>query len=195
MKKEFKKPDVKAPRYRLCSKRLIDKDLLLSFHEKFPRFNNLTMEQFRQIVKVTNTKLWETTLSYRDGIELPEGLGYLFIGTCPSPKKTNVNYDKSIVLEQRVTHRNFESDNFLCKIFYTNYANKYKFKLREIWMFKGIRQYTRAVSKVYPERWKLFIQVDSFMHIKDLYKKYLKRDWINRRSSTITEGYNEFEVD
>ena len=28
----------------------------------------------------------------RDGVELPDSLGYIFIGTCPAAKTVNTNY-------------------------------------------------------------------------------------------------------
>jgi hypothetical protein len=195
MKKEFKKPDVKAPRYRLCSMRLIDKDMLQRFKEKHPEFKDLTITEFRRIVEAFNGKLWDTAIDYRDGVELPEGLGFIFIGTCPSPKKTNTDYSKSLKLGTRVRHRNFESDNYLAKIFYTNYANKYKFKNREVWMFKGIRQFTREVSKVYPTKWNTFVKVDSYMHIRELYKKHGRREWARKEGNKLLENYNEFDLE
>ncbi len=196
MRKEFKKPDVTAPRYRLCSMRLIDQDMLDNFKAKHPEFKDITMLQFRSIIKTFNGKMRDVAVNYRDGIELPEGLGYIFIGTCPSPKKTNTDYSTSLSLGTRVRHRNFESDNYLCKIFYTNYANKYKFKNREVWMFKGIRQFTREVSKVYPEKWNTYIKVDSFMHIAELYKRHLKKEWsIRANILDMSSDYNEFAID
>lgn len=196
MKKEFKKPDVTAPRYRLCSMRLIDENMLKKFREKHPEFKHITMSQFRSIIKTFNGKLWEGAIDNRDGVELPEGLGYIFIGTCPSPKKTNTDYSKSLKLGTRVRHRNFESDNYLCKIFYTNYANKYRFKNREVWMFKGIRQFSREVSRVYPLRWTMYLKVDSFIHIRQLYKRHLNKEWSAQKNiDDLPPDYNEFDLD
>lgn len=195
MRKEFKKPDVTAPRYRLCSMRLIDEDMLSRFKEKHPEFKHITMTQFRSIIKTFNGKLWEEAVNHRDGVELPEGLGYIFIGTCPSPKKTNTDYSKSLSLGTRVRHRNFESDNYLCKIFYTNYANKYRFKNREVWMFEGIRQFKRTASKVYPEKWATYVKVDSYLHINKLYQRHKRKEWsIQKNIDDLPDNYNEFDV-
>ena len=39
-----------------------------------------------KVIKSFNGKVWEGVIDNRNGIELPESLGYLFIGSCPPSK-------------------------------------------------------------------------------------------------------------
>lgn len=195
MMTQIKKPNLAAPRFRPTRHNVLDQDLLKRFRDKFPQYKEISDSKLREIIAVFNENLWQTSVTYRDGAELPEGLGYIFIGSCPSPKKFNADYSVSLQLGARLRHRNFESDNFLAKIFYTNYANKYKFQHRELWQFKGVRNFTRTVAEVYPENWKTYLQVDNLSHISKMFQKSCKTDWINKRGEEIAAEYNEFDMD
>lgn len=196
MVREFKKPDVKAPRCRGTAIRIISNSFLKEFVQKHPQYKNLDVSKLKKILKCFHGKLWDHTVNNRDGVELPENLGSLFIGTCGSPKKYNTDFGNSIRGDFRHRHRNFESDNYLAKIFYTNYNSRYKFKFRELWSFSATRDFKRTVAKVYPEKWKTYVYVESgrniarYManHRKNEYFKYMKENF------EIDESYNEFDI-
>ncbi len=192
---EFKKPDLKAPRYRIDRMLLLNKALYKRFIKQFPEHKDTTLDQFKTIIKTFNGEMWDTAVHTRDGVEFPEGLGFTFIGTCAPPKKKNTDHVTSAKFNTRISHRNFESDNFLAKIFYTNFASKYKFKDREVWKFIGTRAYKRTVAKVYPEKWKMYIQVDNFQRISKMYDKHRKRDLAIRLAKPVESDYNEFAID
>ena len=111
------------------------------------------------------------------------------------PKKYNVDYIKSKELNQNVKHRNFESDNFIAKIFYTNFISKYRLQDRELWQFKGEREFTRAVAKHYPENWKKYVQVENFTAINVLFKNKKYKHQMLANTEFHTKDYNEFELD
>lgn len=192
--KEFKKPDLNAPRYRQTRLGVLNADLLDRFREKFPKYKDKTNDELKEIIKVYNTNIWNTVLNYRDGAEMPEGLGYLFIGTCPSPQKYNTDFKVSLVNDTRLKHRNFESDNYLAKIFYTNYANKYKFDHRQIWQFVGIRDFKRAVKPAFRENWMNYVKVERFQQIWKIYDKAMKKTYMKERKDEIPDNYNEFAI-
>ena len=170
MLKEFRKPDVKAPRCRPGASRLINTAFVKNLAERYPETKNLKIADVNKILQVMHGKMWDHAVNNRDGVELFEQLGYVFVGTCNSPKKYNTDYGNSIKQGTTIRHRNFESDNYLAKIFYTNFASKYKFKNRELWMFQPTRAFQRTVSKIYPEKWKIFLQVENNKHFS-LYRK------------------------
>lgn len=196
MIKEFKKPDLKAPRCRQQIHTVLNNKFIEEFTTKHPKYKDLKMSDIRKILNTFHGKLWDHALHNRDGVELPDSLGFVFIGTCFSPKKYNTDFGGSIKNEVTIRHRNFESDNFLAKIFYTNYANKYKFKNRELWVFDAIRDFKRTVSKTYPENWKMYIQVENGIHITNYLKKTRKNNWIKNQKDTfvIDDLYNEFDL-
>jgi len=194
MKKQMNKPDLAAPRFRPTRYNLLSEKFFNRFKKKFPQYKDHSNKELREIIGTYNGLLWKTAVETRDGAEMPEGLGYIFIGSCPSPRKFNVDYSVSLDTGTRLRHRNFESDNFLAKIFYTNYANKYKFQHRELWQFKGVRKFTRTVAEVYPENWMNYLQVDNLAHISKMFKKSIKTELIMKRNDIIPESYNEFDM-
>lgn len=194
---QFKKPDLNAPRKRESKYNVYNKQLLKQFKIDNPEFKNLTPAEFKEIISVFNGELWDHALNYRDGVELPENLGYIFLGTCFSPKKFNTDFGKSILGNGlRYRQKNFESDNFLAKIFYTNFANKYKFRNRELWKFEATRNFKRSVSKIYPNNWKIYVQVESNKNISKYMQAYRKSEWIKKSNETfvIDPLYNEFDL-
>ena len=53
----------------------------------------------------------------RDGVQLPETIGWLFIGTCEQSKKKNIDFAKSVKYGMIVSNKNWETDGKLAKIF------------------------------------------------------------------------------
>tara|TARA_R110000824_G_scaffold124346_1_gene282761 strand:- start:437 stop:952 length:516 start_codon:yes stop_codon:yes gene_type:complete len=167
----FKAPDLNAPRYREKVLGLLNSDLIKEFKEKYPIYENIDDAKLKKIIRLYNTKLWEEVINNREGVELPDSLGYLFIGTCPAAKSVNTNYSLSREYGKVLQNRNLETDGKIAKIFYTNYSTKYRFKNRELWQFKAVRQFKRSVAKAYPKQWSKYIVMESKKRVADMYKK------------------------
>jgi len=195
MSKEYKGPDVKAPRYRSKTTTLLTKDIYKKFLEKYPEYKEHDFEEFKKNISIFNEAIWKTALEYRDGVDLPEGLGNVFIGTCWKKKKTNVDFYKSAKYKMLITNQNYETDGKLGKIFYTNYNNKYRFTNRVMWMFKGCRDFKRTMGKTYPEQWKKYIHIDPSQKINKLYKRQQRRDFMKNQQERMLDYYNEFDMD
>jgi hypothetical protein len=93
--KEFNKPNVKASRYRPEVTTLLDKEFFENFKKTHPKYKHLDNKMLRKIIKKFNQLLYQTVIDTRDGVQLPEQLGWLFIGTCQRSKKDNIDYAKS----------------------------------------------------------------------------------------------------
>jgi hypothetical protein len=194
MAKEYKKPDLKAPRYRPKKLNLTNVEFYNQFITDNPKYSNITPETFKEIIKSFNGKIWETVVDYRDGVELPEQLGYLFIGSCPR-KKSNVDFDKSKHYGVVLQNQNWESDQFIAKIFYTNFETKYRFKNHDLWGFKGVRDFTRMVGKTYPKEWKKYIQVDNKIKISRLFRKHATEYKRKIETIELLKDYDEFKLE
>lgn len=192
--REFKSPDLKAPRYRPEVHTIMNKEFFESFKKKHPKYKDLDNVELRKIVKYFNNTLYQTVIDTRDGVQLPEQIGWLFIGTCQSPKKQNIDFVKSKKYGVAVTNKNWETDGKLAKIFFTSYALKHKMKNREFWGFVACRDFKRAVAKSYPENWNMYLVVEPTIKIKlNNTKNYL----VNSTKQKNIEGlknYNEFEL-
>jgi len=85
--REFKKPDVKAPRFRPEIKNVLDKEFFKVFKDKHTKYKDLDESTIRLIIKKFNQLVYQTVIDTRDGVQLPEQIGWLFIGTCEQSKK------------------------------------------------------------------------------------------------------------
>lgn len=155
--KKFNKPDLNAPRYRPTKLNLTNKEFYDQFITQHPKHSKLSVDEFKNVIKTFNGLIWDKVIEQRDGVELPEQLGYIFIGSCPRRKKESVDYKKSAYYGQCIENQNWESDNYMAKIFYTNFETKYKFKNNDLWGFTGVRDFKRSVSHTYPKEWKKYI--------------------------------------
>ena len=194
MNKEFRKPDVKAPRFRQSGTNVIDKQFFEKFREKYPKYKDISDTQIREIIKSFNELLWETVIETRDGVQLPEGIGYIFIGTCNAPKSNNIDYAKSKKYGVSVSNKNWETDGKLAKIFYSSYASKYKFAFRECWKFVACRNFKRGVAKTYPENWTIYIHVDPHKKLRKIYTAVSLKNMRNKKLNAQLDNYNEFDI-
>jgi hypothetical protein len=192
--KQYKKPDLNAPRYRPKKLNLTNVDFYKRFIEENPKYSDVTIEQFKNIIKTFNGKIWETAVNERDGVQLPEQLGFIFIGSCPR-KKSNVDFNKSKEHGIILQHQNWESDQFAAKIFYTNYEAKYRFKNHELWGFKGVRDFTRKVGQTYPKEWKKYIQVDALIRVSRLFRLEKFKQFKTEETIDLLKDYDEFNLE
>ena len=194
MSKEFKAPDVKGPRFRQNGFNVLNKDFFNNFKKKYSRHSNISQNQIKAIVKTFNEALFENVIETRDGVQLPEGLGHIFIGTCQSTKSKNIDFVKSQKYGLVVSNKNWETDGRLAKIFYTCSASKYKYMFRECWSFVACRKFKRTVAKVYPENWTMYVSISATTKIKKSYTGLVLRAMREKQQQSKLKDYNEFDL-
>jgi len=166
------KVDYNAPRYRKDRKSLLNVKFIRNFKKNFPQYKDVPRSTLTAIIKEYNQNICSTALDYRDGIELDEGLGYVFIGSCDRPKK-NIKNIPVAGHENDLIFKNFDSDGHIVKIFYTNFNQKYKFPNSEIWQFTAVRPFKTAVSQAYRKNWQRFIQINHGVKIREFFDNAL----------------------
>lgn len=194
MSKKYKKPDLNAPRYRPKKLNLTNINVYNKFIEKNPHLETICVEKFKEIINVFNGKIWETVVNTRDGVELPEQLGYIFIGSCPR-KKSNVDFKKSEHYGVTLQNQNWESDQYVAKIFYTNYEGKYKFRNHELWSFVALRDFKRKVGQTYPTEWKKYLMVDNMVKVSRIFRKQSYIQYKIKETKSLLDEYDEFNLD
>jgi len=190
----FKTPNLQAPRFRADTYEVLNKEFFDRFREKYPRYNKLKDKEIRSIIKSFNKLAFETVIDNRNGVELPESLGWLFIGTCQASKKKNVDYAKSRKYGVKVSNKNWDREGKLAKIFFTNREIKHKFRNREFWGFIACREFKRAVAKTYPENWNNYIVVDPRQKLKFAFGKKVANEIRLKKQEHALKDYNEFDL-
>lgn len=190
----FHAPDLNAPRFRPKKCNLLNSAFCRRFRKKNPRHKNLTDADIKKIVTIFNGSIWNKIIDYRDGVELPEGLGYVFIGSCPRKVRDNPDFRKSIAYGYKVRNTNWESDQYVAKIFYTNYEDKYRFKFHQLWGFTGVRDFKRGVAHTYPSTWKKYVLVESNLKVSKLFRKSVLKDRVLKQQEKDLKVYDEFDL-
>lgn len=192
--REFKKPDLNAPRYRPKKHNILNADLFNKFLDEYPKYKDLGLDQFKKIITTYNGAIYREVIDKRDGVELPEQLGYLFIGTCQRKISDNPDYKTSIQYGIKTQNKNWESDQHLAKIFYTNYETKYRFKFHQLWGFTAVRDFKRSVAKAYPTEWKKYVVVDNLTQVSKLFRKEKYKAFKRQETVQRLEDYDEFDM-
>lgn len=167
----FKSPDLNAPRKRKKNLNLLDYKFYSEFKKRNPEYKHLDNAVIKGVIRSFNEEIYNNVIENRSGVELPENLGIIFIGSCDKPNRANVDYDKSSKYGVKVNHRNWDSDDLLMKIFYTNYNTRYLFRFRKLWQFKPHRDFSRKASSVYREDFNKYARIDSGIPVSSLFKK------------------------
>jgi hypothetical protein len=194
MKQPYPKPDLNAPRFRPARTNVLKRSLYDAFIEKYPQYKDVDLKTFKNIIRTFNEQLYNGIIDNRDGVELPEGLGFIFMGTCPTAKKSNIDIAKSLEYGVVVNHQNWDSDNNLLKIFYTNYTSRYPLQNKQVWAFKAVRQFRKAASEAYKEKWPQYIVVDPTKKISALFSRMRKKDFIMTQGANVPDDYDEFKM-
>jgi hypothetical protein len=192
--KEIRKPNLNGPRFREKRISILTAKTLKKFKEKYPEYDSLSLRMFKDIIMTFNSLIVDGIIDNRNGVELPEGLGYIFMGTCPSPRKKNIDYKKSLNYGVETTHKNWDSDNKLLKIFYTNYNTKYPFKNKAVWGFKARKEFRKAASEAYKDNWTKYIEVPPHKKISAMFDRHRKKEYIKNLKPIIPQGYDEFKM-
>lgn len=192
--KTFKKPDLNAPRYRPKKYNILNADFYERFITKNPRYKNVSLAQVKEIITVFNGEIYNEVINTRDGVELPEQLGYVFIGTCQRKISDNPNYKESLHYGVKTQNKNWESDQYLAKIFYTNFETKYRFRFHELWGFTAVRDFKRSVAQTYPTEWKKYVVVDNLTKVSKLFRKEKYKAFKRNETQIKLEDYDEFDM-
>jgi hypothetical protein len=171
MQNKFKIPDLNAPRFYQKRHYIINDEFIDKLVKKYPKFEGASITELKRIIKAFNTNLWKEVIENRDGVKLPESVGTIFIGTCP-PSKSQYNPDYSLLHKQNITasNKNWETDGNIAKIFFTSYAEKYKYRFREHWNFTACREFKRTLAKEYPKNWTMYHVVSTKLKLSQQFK-------------------------
>jgi len=192
--KPVKKPDLNAPRFREKRISALTSNTLKAFKKKHPQYGDVELKQFKEIIMTFNQKIADGVIDNRNGVELPDGLGCIFMGSCPKPKKENIDFAKSIEFGHKATYRNWDSDNKLLKIFYTNHNTKYPFRNKQVWSFKAVKQFRKAASEAFRENYTMYIEVDPTAKISAMFDRHRKKEYIKNLKPVVPENYDEFKL-
>jgi hypothetical protein len=189
MPEVFKKPDRKGKRFRKKCHVISLTTVLSKIRIKHKKYRHLEMKDVEDIVNKFSIFLTKKTVTHRDGVQLPEGLGVVSITSYKTNKRL-IDKATSEKLGVRVYHTNMATDGFMAKIFYSNDRPGSKLANKEMWGLKGCVEFRTLASRTFKENWKMYVQLE---RIK---KKEKKFESVTGNTPFIDpeEDYNEFDI-
>jgi hypothetical protein len=157
----YKVPNKKGSRVRKPTKSIVDFKMLINFKNKHPEYSSITKTDFNKIIREFNSNIVKTTIDNRDGLRLPERLGLLQILTFPKPKRKFIDFGKSNKDGVVRYHGNWETDNKIGKIVFSNTLNGYSYKNCRFWGLNPSRYFKKEMSEQFKRKWQKYIYVDN----------------------------------
>lgn len=191
--RKFSDIDRTKPRFRPDRHEVINDDFIKEINIKHPKTIGLTIRQLGTIVKNFNDHIRTYVCENREGVELPQGLGYLFLGVCKNSTNT-IDEVTSNKYKKQISFKNWNSDGRLGKIFYSNSSVKYKIVDNNLWLFKPAREFKTESSKAFSENWKLFIEIDPKIKLSAYLRDYKYQKRIDELRKEYADKYNEFNI-
>jgi hypothetical protein len=186
--------DKKAPRFRPTTKTVMDNKFLKSFYSKY-KHPKKSVSELVDIIKHIHEKAVDYAIKNPEGIEFPENLGRVLIVSYKPKQIRALNYKLSIEMGVPVKQRNLATDGYLMKIFYTNYPNKYHFKMRMFWAFKACRNFTVNASKEYSKNWQNYLVLDKGpINIGSILRMERQKENAKIKNQETLDNYNEFDI-
>ena len=187
-------PDKSAPRYREECHTFFTNEFRDAFREKYPEHKDITLKELREIVTTFNEEMVDVMINNRSGVELPDGLGYVFMASCDRPRVENINFAKSQELGTKVQYTNTQSDNKLLKIFYSNYSTRHSFQHKQAWFFKAGRETKIKASQAFAQDSSRYADASPNRKISKLFDQHKRREYIRELKPIIPENYDEFKL-
>lgn len=165
MSNVFNKPNRKAKRIKKTSFCVSMRSVFVKVRDKYPQYKHkVTETECRDVINNFTFYMKNKILENRDGIELPENLGYIMITAFKSKKKL-LNKKESEKHGIKIYETNLSTDGFKAKILYSNDKMKFKLANRDVWSFRGTSILRKEVSHIFKENWKSFIQLNMIKKI------------------------------
>ena len=80
----FEKVDLSLPRYRAKSHEVDDVNFFKALCKKVPKAKELGHSKVKKLIQAFNESITDVVIDNREGVELLEGIGYIFIIICKS---------------------------------------------------------------------------------------------------------------
>lgn len=191
--RKFSDIDRTKPRFRPDRYEPINDAFINELNEKVPETKNIKKADISKLIKDFNDHVREFICENREGVELPQGIGYLFLGVCKNSANT-INMPMSTKYKQKISFKNWNSDGRLGKIFYSNSSVKYKIVDNNLWIFRPAREFKKDSSKAFSENWKIFIEIDPKIKLSTYLRDHSYQRAVDKFRKESAEKYNEFNI-
>ncbi len=177
--------NLKIPKHVTKKKNFSNTSTFKNFKDEYPEHSNVETKVLLNIINHFNNVIHNTIINERYGVQLPEGLGIIYLAACDKPDNLKYYYnDGNKIIEKKDS---LEADELLLKIFYTNNGKGYKIANSQLWGFEACRSFKRKASSNFKYNYRKYIRISKEFKLKAQFENYLK----NERSLKYKEFTNK----
>lgn len=197
MLQKIKVQDKKAPRFRWTRGRHIPLNTELFRAYKKEIENPVEdFSLFRDIIEDFNEELKHHAINNRDGVKLPAMMGILAVCSYKPKKRLPVNWTDSLENQLKLKEYNLHTGGLACKIVYSCYTAKYKFRNWALWKFKGNRDFTTRVSQTFEKQYNYYKRLDNKSHVSKMFRDdYVTKHRTNDNIGSDSERSGDEQTD
>lgn len=200
MKKSFELEDYKPP-FRQGSKhhaqtgprRTGGTGFWYKFCMLFPQYKSYLKKpsDITKIIRTFHENMANACVDNRAGVEFPERLGVLFIGSYKAGDRS-IDHATSEKLLKRVPFRSLNTDGYSACIYYDvtncNYIHN------ELWDFNASDPFRKKVSESFRKNWNKYAKLENYWNIARRIKKSFIKDFMLKKETELLKDYNEFYI-
>lgn len=172
MLKPIKTRDRKAPRFRWASGRynVLNKNL---FNQYKVDIENPIQDfsLFNKVIREFNNEIKEAVISNRDGVKLPAFMGVLAVCSYKPTRNPPINWAASEENQVKLKEHNLKTAGLACKLVYSVYSAKYKFRSWALWRFEGNRDFKKRVSEGFIKNYNHYKRMDNKAHVSKMFNE------------------------
>lgn len=181
MLKSIKPNDKTAPRFRWTKGRCLP--LTQDLYKQYSKEVENPIEDFslfRDVVEDFSEELKKAAISNRDGVKLPAMMGILAVCSYkPAQNQQHpINWAASTEAGLKLKEYNLHTAGLACKIVYSAYTAKYKFRNWRLWKFEGNRDFKAQVSSNFEKNYKFYKRLDNKSHVSKMFRD----EYVSKRS-------------
>lgn len=171
MLRPIKIRDRKAPRFRRSKGRYIVLNQALFKSYKQSVDNPVEdYNVFKSIIEDFNELIKDAAITNRDGVKLPAWMGILAVCSYRPKKRLPVNWIPSEENGVKLKEFNLHTGGLGCKIVYSCYTAKYKFRNWALWKFEGNRDFKTKVSSAFIANYQHYKRLDNKSTVSKMFK-------------------------
>lgn len=168
MKKKLKL-DPKAPRYRSESTTIATAKFFQKFFKEHPEWKpfrkQFTDAKLKEMIRFVNVDLRQKAIDNRDGVYLPQQMGWIYLGTIKEPKR-RINAKLSNELGYNVNYTNNHTDGKMLKIVHSSGHRSFKYENKDLFRFYAADDFKEHASKEFSKKYMIYFPMENKREIQ-----------------------------
>lgn len=129
------------------------------FNKKYPEHPSIRKEDILKVIRMFHSNIVDETMNNIYGVSLPENIGVIKIVNNGATKTRPVDFKTSLEVGKIVRYRNWDTDNNVMSIRYSQVKRGLRIKHSQVYSFVAIRSYKKLASAYFRKNWQRCVKI------------------------------------